>query len=203
MSVIGVGYRARGLRILSESGWWLSVANYRGGTGYGGRSYHEVARVVGGQSMQGDVFGALGQLNQVSGAAVSGAGSVGVGALPSPLQFSGLQSGNVSLAGLPSSASIAGMVPPAPLGAGTGGLDPSVLLAQLPPEAQAYLLQQILGMGTAGGSGVDGMSGAGTISESGAFEALGRRLIEILLSQGGLEKLMGLRSTSAGGSGVG
>lgn len=162
------------------------MANSAGGLGYGSRSFHNVASLSGGGGMVGDVFSALRQLGQVSGAA-SGSGALGGSVSGHPLSSSSLlSSGNVDLGSVPSSASV---------GASGGMLsDPSVLVSSLPPELQAVLMREALGLGSSGiGSG-------GTGNESAIFEVLGRRLVEILVNQGGLEKLLGIRLGSGGGS---
>lgn len=158
------------------------MPNYRGGLGYGGRSFHQVSSLVGGQGMRGDVFSALGQLGNVSGAAVGSGSGGNVPIQPMPLRFDGLESGNVSLAGTPSGASVGASLS----GGSVLGSDVSSLLAGLPPELQAMLMQQVLGLPQSGGMVPSG-------SDSAVFEAVGRRLVELLVQGGGLEKLLGLK----------
>lgn len=163
------------------------MANMVGNPGVGSSPYHGAVSASGGTGMRSSVFGALRQLGQGSGAAVPGAvgaapvvGGVGGGIVPPA---------NVDIGQVPSLQSL--MASPM-LGSG-GGADLATQLSMLSPEQQAQVL-----MGLMGGSG-GGRSGS-ELSSSDLERLIGRRVLELLM-QGGLEKLMGLKSSVSGGSG--
>lgn len=164
------------------------MPNYRGGLGYGNRSFQQVVRSVGGEAMRSDAFGALSRLGQVSGQAAGGGEVAPRLSLPVVADPSGM----------PSMSSVNAVLPASGSGAGT---DPSLLLASLPPELQSQLLGMLMGGGGAGsgaGGSVGGSIGMGLEAEGDLYRALGRRLVEILLN-GGLEKLLGVKFSGGGG----
>lgn len=179
------------------------MANYGGNPGVGSRSFHDVVSVVGGSGMRSSVFSPMVQLGNVSGAAVSGGGV--------PVSFAPVLSGAGSGAGsgvgggvdlgmLPSVVGLpaAGMVGSGQSAAG----DVMGVLGSLSPEVLMGLVSQLMAGSGSGGSGVP-VSGVGSVGSSEDMERMiGRRVLELLVSQGGLEKLMGLKqSGGVGGAG--